>query len=356
MSDAARQGKQRPNEPAARHPATIPNKASPHPATVAQRRQLPFGAPQAPPPHAATVAQRRASPPAAAVVQRYKAVQGDREMTYSDDEELYVRDVHELYASPECVEHANKRLSEVNSFIRLVIDKNQTSWLLPKLHRVHPMINTERVADALPGSMNKFLVAVHDSEVLVKTSSDCHVTSQMVMGSDDSQGGTDLEVAVLWNTQTNRLEEVKATPTHLWDRPPGADNLIGLRLRDAVLKKLQTGNYQIALPEVGMGLTQVNHPVERIQAIKEGKDKWNYHWAGVILESKTDYVVIENFAVDSGITGFNEQWRFRMHSKVKLDQSFHVENKAGTFATATPITFAVKAVPVKKPKKKVVVL
>ena len=96
--------------------------------------------------------------------------------------------------------------------------------------------------------------------------------------------------------------------------------------------------------EVGLALTQVNHPGEKAVAKEAGIEKWNFHWAGIILETATDYVVLENFALDSLALEWNDKWRFRMHSKLNALQSFHAETDQG-LATATKVTLSVKAIP-----------
>ena len=73
--------------------------------------------------------------------------------------------------------------------------------------------------------------------------------------------------------------------------------------------------------------------------------KWPYHWAGVVAESGTDRVTLENYARhDPHGTGPNTaqdpRWYFQMYGQ-GLGQSFHEANEA-TQEYANPITLAVR--------------
>lgn len=124
-------------------------------------------------------------------------------------------------------------------------------------------------------------------------------------------------------------------------------------------------------PAVGTALTQVNDPAEKATAEEQGQEKWNFHWAGVILRDGADYTTLENCAVEiSDATAqqitdnadivnegtnpqtrtmksqrytkqdlINDRWYFKLYGPEK--QSFHAENLADPHATPSAITLPV---------------
>lgn len=48
-------------------------------------------------------------------------------------------------------------------------------------------------------------------------------------------------------------------------------------------------------PQVGSALVQYSDPVEKASSVE---DKWNFHWAGVVMTDGSDYVTLENCAVE----------------------------------------------------------
>ena len=142
----------------------------------------------------------------AGVLMRYKHLVTDTqfpEMRYSDDEKIYVRGPHELYATAEVVEAANRKLIAVKSLIRLRHSPGETSPnFLKNLGRVY--LATDRAtAQAFQRNLASSIRGITEEQIetLTETVAECHVTSQMVMGSVDTRGGTSLEVAVLGRTE-----------------------------------------------------------------------------------------------------------------------------------------------------------
>jgi hypothetical protein len=281
------------------------------------------------------------------VVMRYKHLVEKTafpETRYSDDESIYVRGPHELFATREVVDAANRKLLAASSMIQLRHAPGETSPnFLKHLGRVYIEVNRVRARQIqqIPASENRTVTL----DAPFSTLSDCHVTSQMVMGSVDSQLGTTIEVASLPGRTL---------------KPESGGDPIGNRLANAVIKDVSGGGWESyrkmlregvtprgvnenAKIDVGLALTQVNSPYEKGQAEKVGKAAWNFHWAGIILESATDYVILENFALDSLRLVWNDDWRFRMHSKVNAVQSFHAENARGPYAVETTLTIAVQS-------------
>jgi hypothetical protein len=58
----------------------------------------------------------------------------------------------------------------------------------------------------------------------------------------------------------------------------------------------QFGINGAAAPSIGTTLTQYNDPEEKQASLLV--DKWNFHWAGVVLVDGSDYVTLENCAVE----------------------------------------------------------
>ena len=142
-------------------------------------------------------------------------------------------------------------------------------------------------------------------------------------------------------------------------------------LADDAAKKLFADTFGVneaLAPTIGTALTQVNDPVEKETSTGE---KWNFHWAGVIMTDGKDYVTLENCAVEiSDATAgeiventdivneatdpqertmknprytkqdlINDRWYFKMYGEGK--DSFHATNLADTHATPSAITLPV---------------
>ena len=145
-------------------------------------------------------------------------------------------------------------------------------------------------------------------------------------------------------------------------------------LATAGAKKLFTSTFGInedIVPAIGVALTQVNDPTEKEEAGERGEDKWNFHWAGIILVDGGDYITLENCAIEleeatvaemgwnadilneadtpKGRTVksqtftkqdiINDRWYFKMYSRG--EKSFHSENLADSHATPSAITLPV---------------
>jgi len=290
---------------------------------------------------------RAAAQPQGRVILRYKHLveaTAFPETRYSDDETMYVRGPQELYATEDLVRAANLDLARANSLIRLrYVGGERPPIFLTHLGRVYPEIDRGRAAQfqRTQASENRSV----NPDAPFSTLSDCHVTSQMVMGSLDSQRGSSLEVA---NLGLGGLV-----------KPTEGGEPIANRLATGVIGDWTTyknsakdqGGINERIPvEVGLALTQINHPGEKARASELGRDAWNFHWAGIILTTDTDYVILENFALDNLNLVWNDKWRFRMHGRLNPDQSFHRENASGRYATETTLTLAVRSVEPEPPR------
>ena len=122
-------------------------------------------------------------------------------------------------------------------------------------------------------------------------------------------------------------------------------------------------------PTIGTTLTQFNDPTEK-EASDE--DKWNFHWAGIVLVDGDDYVTLENCAIEleDATTAemvenidilndhkeprartvknqrytkqdiLNNRWYFKAYGA--NDQSFHDEMLADPHATPSAITMPIR--------------
>ena len=121
------------------------------------------------------------------------------------------------------------------------------------------------------------------------------------------------------------------------------------------------GVNQYAEPEIGDALVQFNDEAEKkseeIKTAKredevvrreeageqpspatlppEGRDIWNFHWAGVIMKDGLDYVTLENLSVEFTSVK-NDLWYFAMYGP--LEQSFHSEAARDTHVGNWPTT------------------
>lgn len=92
-----------------------------------------------------------------------------------------------------------------------------------------------------------------------------------------------------------------------------------------------------AAPQVGEGYTMStggqNFP---------GQSTWNFHWAGVVMASGGDRVVLENYAVgDAEAT--NSDWEFQMYGPAsKAGQTFHDQHLATQQHGREPTTMRVR--------------
>lgn len=68
---------------------------------------------------------------------------------------------------------------------------------------------------------------------------------------------------------------------------------------------------------------------------REGRDLWNFHWAGVIMKDGGDYVTLENLSVE--LTSVkNELWYFAMYGPG--EQSFHTQASKDSHVGNYPLT------------------
>jgi hypothetical protein len=85
----------------------------------------------------------------------------------------------------------------------------------------------------------------------------------------------------------------------------------------------ETGINRYAAPEAGQGYTMSSGG-----APVPGHSTWNFHWAGVIMNSGNDRVTLENYSVSNPAVQ-NSDWEFQMYgSAAKAGQTFYEQHKA----------------------------
>ncbi|MBW1880363.1 MAG: DUF4157 domain-containing protein [Deltaproteobacteria bacterium] len=97
------------------------------------------------------------------------------------------------------------------------------------------------------------------------------------------------------------------------------------------------GINRFASPEVGEGYT-----ISSGGEFYEGKKTWNFHWAGVVMKSGGDNVVLENYAVGDSKKQ-NTKWKFQMYGPPsKEGQTFHEQHEGMKQHGKTPTTMRVR--------------
>lgn len=116
--------------------------------------------------------------------------------------------------------------------------------------------------------------------------------------------------------------------------------LLNIVSKSSVFSKIMGINYNVA-PNIGEGYK-----------IESGGDpcigheggEWNYHWAGVVMESKDkkDKITLENYAMPvEGVNVDNTEWNFEMYGTEKKGQSFHEQHAKSGLHGVAPSTFLV---------------
>lgn len=155
-----------------------------------------------------------------------------------------------------------------------------------------------------------------------------------------------------------------------------AHNAYKLILANAGEKARFVGQFGIngaVAPTIGTMLTQYNDPVEKDTI---GGDRWNFHWAGVVMVDGADYVTLENCAVEiedattlemaenndiyrddpnpqlrtvrnqryTKQDMLNDRWYFKLYTSGGGGQSFHDEMLQDPHATPSAVTMGIKKV------------
>ncbi len=112
-------------------------------------------------------------------------------------------------------------------------------------------------------------------------------------------------------------------------------------LMDALSREL--GLNQYARPAVGDAMCQLNDDVRKEDAEEEGRDIWNYHWAGVVMVNDDgSFMALENLSVEDQ-RAVNEDWYFALY-RPDGDGSFHAVNCHDDHVVANATTMVMKRV------------
>ncbi|TNE92568.1 MAG: DUF4157 domain-containing protein [Deltaproteobacteria bacterium] len=117
----------------------------------------------------------------------------------------------------------------------------------------------------------------------------------------------------------------------------------GLSTEDQQAVDKQLGINAYAAPDVGEGFTMSTEYDMPGAAEVPGKNRWNFHWAGVVAKDGADVISLENYAVTAdyaasmGVNSFDfvdRAWVFEMYGTKRFDQSFHAQHLgSGTHGT-----------------------
>ncbi|AVO38765.1 hypothetical protein [Pukyongiella litopenaei] len=112
-------------------------------------------------------------------------------------------------------------------------------------------------------------------------------------------------------------------------------------LMDALSREL--GLNQYARPAVGDAMCQLNDDIRKEEAEDEGRDIWNYHWAGVVMVNDDgSFMALENLSVEDQ-RAVNEDWYFALY-RPDGDGSFHAVNCHDDHVVANATTMVMKRV------------
>ena len=98
-------------------------------------------------------------------------------------------------------------------------------------------------------------------------------------------------------------------------------NALSAAEKEAFDKETQINRF--AAPGTGQGYTMSSGGADI-----PGKRTWNFHWAGVVMNSGDDRVTLENYSVSDPAVQ-NSDWEFQMYgSAAKAGQTFYEQHKA----------------------------
>jgi hypothetical protein len=325
----------------------------------------------------------------------------------------------ELISTKIFVSKANYELRKVGALVTLLCDQQWNDHLWT----VVPTINPRVVKSAVWTRMaNRQPAAVAGAPTPFRTFADCLRTGTSVAGIDPGKiepqmvldlasGAVNVMTALLGSNYGASSLAARATASFFLDTLPrfratmatlplpltqdqqkiveqldrfgrlngapkitAGHNAYKLILADAETKAAFVGQFGInsaVTPIIGTTLTQYNDPAEKEAS---AEDKWNFHWAGIVLVDGADYVTLENCAIelDEATTPemvenndilndhqnplnrtvksprftkqdiLNNRWYFKAYGA--NDQSFHDDMLANPHATPSAITM-----PIRKP-------
>lgn len=287
-------------------------------------------------------------------VQRFQMSQFKTGAKISDDGSFIFVGSKEIYATPASLKAANEKLAAVGALVKLQsIDDTTYNFHSADYVRVGPILNATAIKGPLWTRLNTKQVVDQG----YRSFADCFRTSATVSGINPGVHGQKeklilktgdvplLSVAEVREKKMgldtvaaraatsfflyafpeflkvlNAQEPVPDTQTaivsaleaynKLSEGPTKAlrgSMIYKLILAQPQAKKLLMSTFGInedIAPAIGTSLTQINDEAERAEEdnkpVGEKQDKWNFHWAGVILNGNggKDYISLENCAVE----------------------------------------------------------
>lgn len=233
-----------------------------------------------------------------------------------------VKEPKAFFASSEKLEEANQKLLAVHSAYKL----------LPQGPTIQ--VGEKTLLQTQPRNR------LTDTEGLMTTSLHrCNEMASRVMGLHYQQGATrkfamnEMEEGKMGKMQAGVLKE-------LFSDTEFSEAYASLTPEEKLTLAKLTGINEFAAPDIGEAF-QIKSLGEQTA---EGGE-WNYHWAGVVAKSASDFVTLENYnrndeKISYGSKGEDKDvhWFFQMYGKVNLAQTFYQRQLGPAFKS--PITLA----------------
>jgi hypothetical protein len=148
------------------------------------------------------------------------------------------------------------------------------------------------------------------------------------------------EGAELTKVEKEALQLISAQMSNPSDAPRNFRSVYAKLCGDKAIAKefaQEFGVNEAIVPKVGTAFAQINDEGEKAAAKKEGKDLWNFHFAGVVLVNPDgSYMTLENLSVEDS-NAVNDDWYFAVYDP-KNGKSFHEVNAKDSHVGKSPIT------------------
>jgi hypothetical protein len=297
--------------------------------------------------------------------QKEGAWKADKPLRVSDDGNMAVAEAskygsHQFWTEPGLLNTANATLESNNSVMKLTTGSEKMEGQAPDGSGERTLLNV--IAE------NKATGTKGDDMQLW---ADCGKSFRDVSGIGGGSGGNSRQTTAIWKKNPDEkvlaqflaimkkigigTPAVAASGETTSHKPEDMKNEImskfmsgaDLSLYEAMEKHLSKEEMQIideymginrfASPEVGEGYT-----ISTGGRFYEGKKTWNFHWAGVVMKSGGDNVVLENYAVGDSKKK-NSRWKFQMYGPPsKEGQTFHEQHEGMKQHGKTPTTMRVR--------------
>jgi hypothetical protein len=263
------------------------------------------------------------------------------DLRLSDDTRMAVRQDepqggHNAWATSAVITSANTKLAAAGSVLKLTASGGTLKGKSPKgfeqaLNKVEP----ENTATKTKGATMELWA-------------DCGRAARDVMGAGKGTGGGPMVATFRagGKDMTTAVGGPEAMKDEVMQQLMGAATAADawskyFKLSAAERRKIdeKAGINKFAKPGVGQGYTMSSGGADYPGM---AANTWNFHWAGVVMESGGDRVTLENYA--TGVPGEkNTQWDFQMYgSAAKSGQTFFEQHKATKQHGQQPTAMAVQ--------------